>query len=272
MSTEGKRRRRGILSTLEFIAAYAGANLSMAMEYKAAFLTQLVSMMVNDGMWVVFWVLYFHRFPVVRGWERGDVIVLWAIVAAGFGLGHGLFGNALNLSRVIYEGGLDAYLTQPRDPLLHVLVSRTSPSAWGDFLFGVGVFLGFCHPDPARLALFVLGTLVVAAMHISLAVIAHSLAFFIGDAGTLADQVYFAFLHFSTYPSAIFSGLIKVILFSVLPAGFISHMPVGLLREFSWGYTAILVGVSLALSLGAVGLFRLGLRRYASGNLLTIRV
>src|SRR2546429_3081835 len=39
------------------------------------------------------------------------------------------------------NGGLDAYLGMPRNVLLHVCISATDPTAWGDFLFGLSVFL-----------------------------------------------------------------------------------------------------------------------------------
>lgn len=266
------RRRGGFGRTLAFVWAYLKANVAMEMEYRAAFFAQVLSMAINDGMWVAFWVLYFTRFPVVEGWGRADVLALWAIVAAGYGVANGLFGNVLRLSQIIYGGGLDVYLTQPKNVLLHVLVSRTLASAWGDVLFGVVVFVWLCEPTWARTGLFVAGSLVTAVIVAAFFTLAQSLAFFFGNAEATAGQLMNALIHFSTYPTSIFRGAVKVLLFTALPAGFISYMPVGLLREADPRFIAAAAGAALLLAGLAVAVFRAGLRRYESGNLVTTRL
>ena len=261
-----------MVRTAGFVWAYLKANLAMEMEYRAAFVAQVLSMAINDGMWVVFWVLYFTRFPVVEGWGRPDVLALWAIVATGYGVAAGLFGNALRLSQIIYSGGLDVYLTQPKDVLLHVLVSRTTASAWGDVLFGIVVFGWLCDPTWGRVGLFLVGAVLTALILTGFLVITQSLAFFIGNAETTAAQFFNAFVHFSTYPTDIFSGAVKILLFTALPAGFVSYMPVGLLREADPGFIAAAAGAAVVLGVGAVIFFRAGLKRYESGNLVTTRL
>lgn len=44
------------------------ANLLVTMEYLAAFITQVVSMMLNNAVYFLFWVIFFTRFKEVRGW------------------------------------------------------------------------------------------------------------------------------------------------------------------------------------------------------------
>jgi len=266
----GAFRRLG--RTLAFIGAYLKANLAMEMEYRAAFAAQVLSMAINDGMWVAFWVLYFTRFPVVKGWGRADVLALWAMVAVGYGIANGLFGNALRLSRIIYTGGLDVYLTQPKNVLLHVLVSRTMTSAWGDVLFGAVVFVWLCDPTWTRAGLFLFGSVLIALILGGFIVIIQSLAFFIGNAETTAGQVLNAYITFSTYPTSIFTGAVKILLFTALPAGFVSYMPVGLLRETDPVFIAAAVGAAAVLVGAAILVFRAGLRRYESGNLVTTRL
>ena len=57
---------------------------------------------------------------------------------------------------LIMNGGLDAYLGMPRYVLLHVCISASDPTAWGDILFAVGSFLVLLRPDPLHIALFIL--------------------------------------------------------------------------------------------------------------------
>ena len=65
---------------------------------------------------------------------------------------------------------------------------------------------------------------------ISCMVIAGCLAFFIGSAEAAAFQAQQAVINFSLYPGGMYHGWVRVVLFSLVPAGFISHLPVELLR------------------------------------------
>ena len=261
-------RRRGVLP---LIWAYARLNLSMAMEYRASFLSQAFGMFVNDGLWLVFWALYFARFPVVRGWQEQDVFMLWAVVTLGFGMVMGLFGNALRLAYLVMQGQLDYYLAMPQDVLIHTLLGRMYFTAWGDALFGIFVFLAFGHPTPARLIVFVLVSVLSGLIMVSFAVLAHSLAFFLGGSQALSDQVMNALIHFSTYPTSLFHGVTKFILYTAIPAAFVSGLPVMIMRDFSWQSLAVLAAVALAGVALAYRVFYAGLRRYESGNLVNLQ-
>ncbi|MGE5584867.1 MAG: ABC transporter permease [Bacillota bacterium] len=265
-------RKVGLFADVQLVAAYARLNLQAAMEYRASFISQIFGMFLNDGIWLAFWSLYFTKFPVLGSWQREDVVVLWAVLATSFGVATGLFGNALGLSGIILRGDLDYYLVLPRDVLLHALVSRMSTSAWGDLAFGTLVFVVFGGVTPGRLALYVLSVLTVAVFFASFFVLVNSLAFFIGSSQGLSDQLSAALIHFASYPTTVFQGISRVILFTLIPAGFISSVPVHVLRRFHSGFFAALVGATLFLAIAARTVFSRGLRRYESGNLITVRL
>ena len=106
---------------------------------------------------------------------------------------------------------------------------------------------------------------------VAYSVIAGSLAFWLGNAESAAFQAQQAVITFSIYPGAMFSGWIRLLLFTVVPAAFISHIPVELLRAFDPLLLAGLLGFT-ALSVVLAGVvFHIGLRRYESGNLLVLR-
>lgn len=257
--------------TLAFLGAYIKVNLAAAMEYRASFITQCLGMMLNDAIMFVFWWLYFERFPAVRGWELRDVVMLWAVVATSFGLAVTLFGNGSRLAPLIVQGQLDHYLALPRNVLLHVLVSRMSLPGWGDVVFGLAAFVLAGRRDPATIALFLV--LVGASMAVFLAsqVLTGSLAFFIGNAETAATQAQNTLVTVSLYPGPLFRGWTKLLLFTILPAAFTAHVPVELLRRFDPVRLAALLGFAMGAMLLALAIFRLGLRRYESGNLITLR-
>jgi ABC-2 type transport system permease protein len=77
-----------------------------------------------------------------------------------------------------------------------------------------------------------------------------------------------ALITFSTYPMNIFNGVVRVLLFTVIPAGFITFVPLQLLQQFSWPLFAGMIGFMVLFVGAAAAIFELGLRRYESGNLL----
>ena len=163
---------RSLWSYLRLAATYVRFNFRAQLEYRGAFFSQVASMFINDGAWVVFWMLFFKRFPVLHGWSLTDVIALWAILTAGFGLAYGIMGNALQLAGCIAQGEIDAWLLQPRAVLPHLLLGRSAPSAWGDALFGYIVYLGFVRPDWPRMVAFILLSLAVGVAFIGFGVLA----------------------------------------------------------------------------------------------------
>jgi ABC-2 type transport system permease protein len=260
-----------LLNYLRLAIAYIRLNLNAHLEYRGAFLSQLIAMLLNNLMWVAFWVLFFTRFPVLRGWTVQDVVTLWAIAAAGFGLAHAIYGNALQLATLITQGQLDAWMLYPRVLLPHLLLGRMNATSWGDLLFGYGVYLGFVHPDWIHLIWFIGLTTAVAALFVGFSVLTGSLSFYLGNASALSEQWRFAMLTFSLYPGTLFEGGIKLLLYTLIPAGFVTYLPIEALRSLSWVHAVWTIVGSLAVLGIGITVFYHGLRRYESGNLMEMR-
>ncbi len=256
---------------LRLAAAYARFNLRAHLEYRAAFVWEVTAMFVNDGIWLAYWAVFFTEFPVLNGWVIADVVTMWAVVATGFGLAAGFMGNTLGLARLIAEGQLDAWLLYPRQPLAHLLLGRMSATAWGDVLFGIVVYLVFVRPDPGRLVLFLLLSVTAAGVFVGFSILSASLSFYLGNGSPLSDQWRTAMMTFSTYPSTLFRGGAKLVLFTFIPAGFVSTLPVEALRTLSVWNTLLAIGGSAGVLGAGVLVFQHGLRRYESGNLILMR-
>ncbi|GHO69316.1 hypothetical protein KSC_082080 [Ktedonobacter sp. SOSP1-52] len=256
------------ISEVRLIHAYTIANTQAALEYRSAFIVQVVAMLANDSLWLFFWWNYFQQFPLVNGWQGSDIVILWAVSACGFGISVAIFGNARQISALVMNGGLDAYLGMPRYALIHVCIAATDPTAWGDIIFAIGAYLLLVRPDIGHIGLFILLVLLVSLIYTAFMVLLNSLAFFLGNTEGMAQQLFGALISFSTYPMDIFNGFVRVLLFTVLPAGFISFVPLQLLRHFSWSLLGILISAVAIFILAAAGLFEAGLRRYESGNLM----
>jgi len=260
-----------VVRGLALILAYFKLNVSAAMEYRFTFVAQAVGMVFNDALVFFFWWVYFQNVQQVGGWTLGDVFVLWGFLATSVGLTLVLFGNTHRLATIISDGQLDYYLALPPNPLLHPLVSRMNLSGWGDAGFGIASFAIAMWLGILPLGLAVVLTVMSTAIFLAFSVIAGSLAFFIGNAEAAAFQARDSIIMFSMYPGSIFSGWAKILLFTLIPAGFVAHVPVELLREFDPAKMGLLLAFTAGIWLVAIWVFQAGLRRYESGNLIGMR-
>ena len=256
---------------LRLISGYLRHNLMSAMAYRGPFLLQVLGMLLNDAMLLFFWWILFSRLPSLRGWDLPRVMTLYGVVAFGFGAATIVCGNAFSVARIIVRGDLDFYLTLPADPLTHLLVSRMSLPAWGDMLFGLLVFLIAAPGQWKQLPLFLLLGLLAGLIFVSFSVLVGSLAFWVGNADNLAAQAINAIVTFGLYPAEIFPGTVQLLLYTLIPAAFVGSLPAQLLDNFDWRKLALMLAFTVAITLAARLVFRLGLRRYESGNLVTVR-
>jgi ABC-2 type transport system permease protein len=240
--------------------------MKASLALRGAFWVRAGFMFANNFIFMVMWWVFFDRFDEVRGWRMADMAALYGVCAAAFGLSIVVGAGVRELSTHIVEGDLDAYLTQPQSPLLRCVASRSEASGWGDVASAV-VFFGLCgYVSPALVPVCVLTTVCGCLVFLATGVLFHASAFWFGDTRTLSRQAHDTLLIFSLYPSTVFSGWLKVLLYTAVPAGFISFLPVELLRDFSWRAAGAVVGGTAAYVLLAAFVFARGLRRYESGN------
>jgi ABC-2 type transport system permease protein len=258
---------------LALIGQYFRLNLASAMEYRGSFWLQVFGMAINNASFVFFWWVAFSKIGnAVAGYTFRDVMFIWAAASSSFGLSRVLFGNVDRISRVIMTGELDNYLMQPRNVLLNVASSRTQVSAWGDLIYGyVLLFLtnGFSLQGVGLFTLFILlGGVFMAAT----AAIFHTLTFFLGNAERIAGMAFEGIINFCIYPDKIFTGFVRALIYTAIPAGFISHIPLQIYRAFNAGTLALLILAACGYALAAFWLFHVGLKKYESGNLIVTRL
>ncbi|WP_336786404.1 ABC transporter permease [Paenibacillus sp. MMO-177] len=256
---------------LLFTTASWRLNLAGAMEFRFSFLLTVGTMIVNNIVWIIFWGMYFRRFPVLNGWTLQDVMMMWAAAAGGFGIMSVFFGNATRLASLIATGQLDVYLAQPKPVLLNVLISRMSVSAIGDLVFAFFIFIGFGDVSLLGIIKFAAALFLSGLIFIFFCVMAGCLSFWLGNTEGLSFQLFNALLTFATYPTGIFKGFGRIILFTVIPAGFISSMPVSFIREIDLPFVYGALGMAALLCAGGILLFYRGLRKYTSGNMMGLR-
>ncbi|MBI2571791.1 MAG: ABC-2 family transporter protein [Candidatus Schekmanbacteria bacterium] len=251
---------------LRFYAALVGTNIKASFALRGAFWMQVLFMFLNNAVFFTVWLIFFNRIEEVGGWRLADVAILFGTVATAFGCVEIFVGGTRDLARAIVEGELDAALTQPKSVLVQAVCARTLTSGWGDIASGLMLIGATGSFSAHRAAAVLIAVAASCCVFTATAVIYHSLAFWIGPMDHLGRQMWEAMITFSTYPPPIFDGFLKVLLFTVVPAGFIGYLPAELVRSWSWtGLLAVAGGAAAYLTV-AVVVFHAGLRHYQSGS------
>lgn len=261
-----------IKKEISFLLAIWKANLQSNMEYRVSFLSQVIGMMLNNGIYFIIWVIFFDRFKSVQGWVLTDMYVTFGVTASAFGVVSLFFGNAFNLGDIITRGRLDYYLSLPRPVLLHAVASKSVASGMGDLTYGlVSYFLsGAASID--GFARFLLAVLLASAVFASFLLIIQSLAFFIGTTSYLSGIAINAMITFAIYPISLFDPASRLILFTLVPAALMGAVPASFVRDFGWITLLELASGAVIFLVLAVTFFYIGLRRYESGSAIQVEV
>jgi viologen exporter family transport system permease protein len=258
-----------VANSLSFTRALVGTNLKAALALRGAFVIQVVFMALNNLTFFVFWWALMGRVTTIRGWRLGDIQMLFGLVAAAFGLTITVAGGVRHLARFIEDGDLDTLLTRPRSVLVHAIGMRSQPSGFGDLISGL-LFMAWSGQISWRSTPVVVMVIAASALiFVACGVVFFSLAFWLGRVETVATQLWELLVTFSLYPEPLFGGTLRLVLFTVLPAGFVGYVPVRILHAPSLTNVTILVCVAIGYAGIAAVLFNRGLRRYASGSRFT---
>jgi ABC-2 type transport system permease protein len=248
--------------TMPIYVAEITAAIRVSFADRTNFTLQCGGMVLNNGFVLLMWFMFFAGFRTVHGWHLTDMALQIGILATIFGLAGVFAGGYRDMAAAILRGDLDTRLTQPTQVLPRMLAQESSTPAWGDVLVGVALLASASSLHRADLPalLFVLsGSFIV---YLATAILFASLAFWFAGARSFARDLVEFLLVFGTWPGSIWSGVTKLFVYTLVPAGFVVVLPVRFLRQPSLLTAALLVAAALAYAALAVLVFHVGLRRY----------
>ena len=257
---------------LKLIWRYFKFNLSAQMEYRANFLIQTFGMIINDAFLLFFWWILFGKVGVINNYGMDDMLLVYAVVTVSFGISQVFFGNLFNMTQIIINGELDSYLLLPQEPLSHLLVSRISLSALGDLIFGLALFFFTSYASLSNFVLLIIVSILASFVFTGFNIIFQSLTFYIGNATSLASVIPDSILTFSLNPHTLFTGVVRVILFTIIPSMYFSFIPVSIIKNFDGWSMLYLAGAAALFMLAGIVVFKCGLKKYESGNLIVKRM
>lgn len=264
MLTAVKNQLKVILLSVKY-------NLMREMTNRFTFLMSVSFMVLNNATFIIQWMLLFHLKKDIGGYSMDEIMVLWGLAASTYGLSHIFFQQAYALPLLITNGKLDSYLVQPKNVLLGIISSGTHSSAVGDLIYGYLVLIIFKF-SVRNLLLFTCFSILGAFILTAFAVITGSISFWIVRGDMLADSLNDVMTLVSTYPDTIFKEGVRLLLYTIVPAGFIIYLPMKIILSFNLIYLFAVIGFAVMIILLAFYIFYRGLKRYTSSNLMLARI
>lgn len=257
--------------SLQFYMALLLTSIKASMSSRKAFLIESALMIANNFIFFSMWWLFFNEFESVDNWKMKEMTALLTIGIGSYSLLLILFGGTRSLGRIIMTGDLDSFMTQPKNILLHIASSKSAAKGWGHLMTAI-LLVFFGHlTDLKTIALLTVGVISGCLVFTSMRIIAHSISFWLGPIESLSERFADSLFVFALYPTNIYSGLLQLVMFTLIPAGVISYLPVEMIRDFSWSKLIILLASSSSFFAMAFFIFYKGLKRYESGNQFGVR-
>lgn len=265
MLTEAKKN-------INYIKRVVSFNLKSALEYKISFFTQAIFMFINNSFFLIFWkVVLDINSNQVNGLQTKNILYLWAIPTIGVGLSNFLFGGIENISKNLMDGGMDSYLTQPKNVFINLATSKCDFAAFGDLTYGLFIGIFAAYNIQEYLIIVFYGILACIIMTATMTII-RSFAVFLGNIEDIAERYeHVLLLNFSLYPEEIFGKFVKLVLYTIVPAGYIVHLPIQIIHKFNIIKFLILLIATIIYIIIAKTIFKVALNRYESGNAIIMK-
>lgn len=257
---------------LVVLLSYMRVNWRSALEYRTNFIFEAILSIVEVGMYLFYWRLFFSISDGVPGASFEQMAALIAFNHIIYGGADVLMGNHLWLAvESVVKGQLDVYLVQPKSAVFQLFFSGAQPMRGIQVIVGMILYFAFVPITAESVALLLFGFVVGTSIFSSWVVSIHALTFWLGNA-TVVYRLLSVILHFAKKPANIFSLAVRFVLYTVIPAAYLgtvqAQQTFGPSAPWLFGLTAL----AIASPLLAAAIFRRGLRRYESGNLIGVRL
>ena len=215
--------------------------------------------------------IVFARLHALGGWGLPEIVFLYAMTLHSMALYRLFFQGVRDTGFLILSGSFDLLLTKPRSPILLLFCRRSNLNGLSDFIAALALQILTAHQMQfdwtfARILQWAAFIVCGNALMVSIMLTQAACCFWLVRFTALHDLV-MALREFTYYPLSIYGWPLRVLLYTLVPLGFATYVPAGVLLgrpEFSgvWLLAPFLAaGAALLLS---VAVFHLGLRFYRS--------
>ena len=257
---------------LTVLGSYMRVNWRSALEYRTNFLFEGTLSLIEVGMYLFYWKLFFgisEGIPGISFEQMAALVAFNHIIYAG---ADTLMGNNIwQAVESIVKGQLDVFMVQPKSVVFQLFFSGAQPMRALQIVTGTILYFLFVPLTPLNVLLFLFGLIVGTMIFASWVIVIHSLTFRLGNA-TVVYKLLSVILHLAKKPANIFSHAIRFVLYTVIPAAYMGTVQAqqAVRPELEWMLG--LSGLAIAAPFFAVWFFRRGLKLYESGNLIGVRM
>jgi len=249
-------------------------NIRAEMQLKAAFVTQIIGMILNDSAFILIWAIFFQVMGKINGWGSVEMLGAQSIHMFTFGIVMGFFYGAHNICDYVANGQLDNFLLTPRSLYMRIISSSFSVPAIGDIFFGFVIYLVFVAQAQLNVWQIILTLAILPAtvlMFLNMIVIFGMVGFFLYDAGDIQHNLVDLYITPGIFPGGLFEGLIRVFFLFIFPALMISSFPIEIIKNYSVIGLITIWGLAIFWTFVANKLLNFVRKRYESGNLIGAR-
>ena len=221
-----------VVSNIKLLWAIQKNNIKNSFSSKADAFLNFSMMFANNFIFIFLWWALIENKGDINGWNFNHILILNAVNCMAYGTYAVFFRGAETISEYIENGNMDSYISSPRNTLLMVTTSESTFANWGDLATGFLFFFMTPYASFGNFLLFLLVSCFAFLVIISLRLILSTFSFFQDGLDKLSNSIFMSLMIFSSQPASIFSGWYKLILLTIIPAGFISLVPVNILTDF----------------------------------------
>jgi ABC-2 type transport system permease protein len=270
-----KNHLRNIKNEIIAVLVVIKTNISSSTALRSSFLLQMFGMAINNGAFLISWVLFSQAFGEINGWGTTEIIGLQGIIAFVYGISNVFAYGSLQLSQKVHKGILDNYLLLPKSVYFRIIFSDLKLSAFGDVLEGlilIPLFLFQVQASIEQIILILLFLFTGIVIFINFGLFASSLSLFIPDSESLTNSLIETIILPALLPGGVFQGFLRFFFLFIIPALFVSSIPIETLKDTDWKMLGLSALFALFWIFISNTFLRLGLKRYESTNLIGARV
>ncbi|MBW8308167.1 MAG: ABC-2 family transporter protein [Candidatus Paracaedibacteraceae bacterium] len=246
---------------------YIKINLKSSFSQKGFFISRIFFMIINNLIFFSSWYFFFKKFQVINGWSLKHISLMSGIVNISLGLNICFFNGLKNMPTIIESGQLDIFLTLPRSVLIGIAASSSEYSGIGSVVSGLFLLYFSSFNNFFDIILIVFFILISMIIFSTTHIFYGSLSFWFKGLNRLNYDISNILTLLATTPGCVYKGMIKTLIFSIIPIGFASYLPVEYFITKDISIIPIIILGPCILLFISIATFKVGLKKYESGNL-----
>lgn len=231
-------------------------------------LVLVFGMIFSNCCFMLVWTMFSKAIGPINGWGTAQTFGIQAYAIFTFGVSFTLFGSLGSLYPHIERGSFDVFLTKPKSLYVRLINNELLPTALGDVLHGLVSLSIFCLWVKPNIGLLLVMMPPAILIQIAFVMTSDCISFWLPQAPGLAKAVKELLIVPTIQPISLFQGWMRIACLTVVPALVVSGLPVEVVTYHRYHLIAVAYAVSILWLVISIGVLKISVRRYESGNVI----